>query len=308
MIYIASGDLEQDIIRLATNTVLIASLALLATTAVAILLNKKAKKKTFKKYSLPLFLIMTIAMAGSTLVLFGSTIYLNTVAESKGPVHWHTDIEFWACNAELELRDPHGFLSNKIGTATYHEHNDKRIHLEGVVVKKSYDASLEKFMQVTGGYITSDSLGFPLNSDPSKYTATPNHQDGDIHLPSSFTQLERHIVHGDKGPVLALRNGEASCDGEPAELQAFLIRYNKEDETYTQTKLESPKDYVMRDESVVPPGDCVIVEFSPRKDRTNRLCQQYGVRDSRRCVEFGVKEYNPDLCNIREVVESGGAQ
>jgi hypothetical protein len=61
----------------------------------------------------------------------------------------------------------------------------------------------------------------------------------------------------------------------------------------------------MREESIVPPGDCLIVEFAMPKKSTDRLCQQYGVRDVDRCTEFGVSEFNPELCNLKQL-EFGG--
>lgn len=303
--YYASGDLEQDIIKLATNTVLIACLVLIGGALLTVYLNKK-HKNVFKQSKLLLFLLMTIPIVGTTLLLFSSTVYLNVKSESGGPVHWHTDIEFWACGAELELRDPTGALSNKIGTATYHEHNDKRIHLEGVVVRKDTDASLKKFMEVTGGYINHDSIGMPLNGSKGQRTATTEHQDGDVHYPDRLNRLEQFISRQNPDrPVLELNNGRMGCNGQTAELQTFVYRYNKENKTYTQTKLADPSQYIMRDESTIPPGDCVIVEFDVPKNRTGKLCEQYGVRDSKRCVEFGVHEFNPELCNVVEVDGNG---
>ena len=73
--------------------------------------------------------MIALTLTLSTGILIGSTIYLNTNSDSGGPVHWHADIEFWACGNEIELRDPTGF-SNKIGTGTLHEHDDHRIHLD----------------------------------------------------------------------------------------------------------------------------------------------------------------------------------
>lgn len=307
------GDLEQQITTLGLKTALYASAILGATALVAILFKKK------KSLKLPLFLIMAVTLLGTTLLLFGSTIYLNTKSESGGPVHWHTDVEFWACGAELELRDPAGRFSNKIGTSTYHEHNDKRIHLEGVVVRKSQDASLEKFMRVAGGYLASDRIGVPLNKlpsdtatvDASSYWLTTDKNDkldGDQQRSENFlmaTGNHEWIQESKDGPVLALTNGNG-CGSQVAEIQAFLYTYNKDDDTYSQRKLASPMDYVMRDEPIVPPGDCLIIEYDQPKDRTDKLCKQYGVRDAKRCVEFGVKTYDPGLCNIREV--SGGNQ
>ena len=147
--YVPQEDLENTIAELATSTVTIAAVSLIILTILAMLLSNR-----FEKLKMPLFVLMVVAMAGSSVTLVGSTVYLNTKADSGGPVHWHADAEFWACGNELELRDPTGFLSNKIGTATLHEHDDHRIHLEGVVVDEEIDATLGKFMHVSGGAIT----------------------------------------------------------------------------------------------------------------------------------------------------------
>lgn len=296
----AAVDLEQQITSLGIRTTLIASASLIVLTILAALLKDRVPK-----LKLPLFLAMALMMVGTTVVLFGSTIYLNMKAESGGPVHWHTDIEFWACGAELELRDPHGLLSNKIGTSTYHEHNDKRIHLEGVVVKKSEDASLEKFMRVTDGYISGSGIGIPLNDNSDEWFVSGESIDGDQQDTSKFPlagEANEWIIDGKDGPVANLVNGKACPGGDkPAEVQAFVYRFNEGSETYVQEKLADPGEYIMRDESLVPPGDCVIIEYGAVRETTDKLCEQYGVRDAVRCVEFGVKEYNPAVCNIREV-------
>lgn len=300
--YTYFSDLEQQVTSLGSKTVLYASVILLAATVLSALLKKKSNP-----VKIALFSIMAITLVGSTVLLFGSTIYLNTNAESKGPVHWHSDIEFWACGAEVELRNPHGTLSNKIGTATYHEHNDKRIHLEGVVVKKSEDAGIVKFMRVTDGFIQPDAVAIPLNDKEDEWFVSGDQLDGDKQNYANADQLKKYVKTADKGPVLQLSNGQ-KCAGNKAELQVFVYSYNKSDKTYSQRKLSDATSYQLRDESVVPPGDCVIVEFDSPKDRTDKLCRQYGVRDSKRCVEFGVESHDPELCNIREVEKAGGPQ
>jgi hypothetical protein len=201
------------------------------------------------------------------------------------------------CGQEVELRNPTGFLSNKIGTSTYHEHDDKRIHLEGVVIEKEYDASLEKFMDVTDGDITKTTLVIPTED-----SIFENDIDGDV--PSGDQEVVRsYLSRNDEGLAqISVQNGQTCGEGQPAEVQVFLLRYSENDDTYTQTKLEDPERYIMRDESVVPPGDCVIVEFDTFKNSTDRLCKQYGVRDAERCTEFGVTEFNPELCNIKQTV------
>lgn len=301
---LGSVDLESDIKSLALKIVTIASLIIITATIVAII-----NKNRLEWLKLPLFAIITGTVVISTLVLIGNTIRLNVVSESGGPVHWHTDIEFWACGTELELRNPTGFLSNKIGTSTYHEHNDKRIHLEGVVVQLDRDASLRKFMSVTDGYIQPQGMAVALNEDNVTWFAEGDKLDGDPQGSMTFDFLSRYVKTSVEAglPVAEFTDGQLCDDGNVAEIQAFLYSFNKENDTYTQTKLDNPADYIMRDESIVPPGDCLIVEFDTPKDRTDKLCEQFGVRDSRRCVQFGVENFNPDLCNLEEVTTSGGS-
>lgn len=290
------ADIEQQVISLSITTAYIGSAVLIVCTLIALFANKRFSKKSFKKLKLPLFVMMLGAAVIGTAVLAYNTVYLNVVSESKGPVHWHADVEFWACGSEIELRDPTGFLSNKIGTSTYHEHNDKRIHLEGVVVDKSHDASLGKFMEVTGGYLNDQGIGIPLNEDPKLWLE--DQHDGDEHDTAFLAYMDKYVGANQEGRVLQLTNGSVSCDGEQAEPQVFVYQLDDATDTYRQTKLNDPAGYVIADEAIVPPGDCVIFEFDKSKASTDKLCQQYGVRDSERCVEFGVEEYNPDLCNL----------
>ncbi len=293
MRFAEAGDLEAQIGALSVKSVLVASVILVVLLVLAALVINDKDKHHIKK---PLFILITLTIVIPTFIMAGSTVYLNVKSESGGPVHWHTDIEYWVCNQEIELRDPTAFLSNKIGTSTYHEHDDKRIHLEGVVVEKEYDASLEKFMDVTGGDITPTSLVIPTNDNIFE-----NDFDGDENTGNKAV-VENFVVNVENDQkVVEVENGQNCGEGAPAEVQVFLIRYNGEDDTYYQKKLEDPGSYVMRDESIVPPGDCLIVEFDQPKSETNYLCEQYGVRDAERCTEFGVSSFNPELCNIKKV-------
>ncbi len=288
-----ANDIEGQINSFSIKVILIASLVLVVLLLIA---SRVVRNKKFHSVKTPLFLAIAATIIFPSLLLIGSTVYINTISESKGPVHWHTDIEFWVCGEEIELRDPYEFLSNKIGTSTYHEHDDKRIHLEGVVIEKEYDASLEKFMDVTDGSITDNSITIATED-----WLFENDVDGDV--PSGNQAGARGLMQRDENgkAVISAANGQDCGDGVPGEVQAFVYRFNIENDTYYQEKLEEPGRYIMRDESVVPPGDCLIVEFGPSKNYTDKLCEQYGVRDSERCTEFGVSEFNPDLCNITEV-------
>lgn len=288
-----NGDIEEQIKSLSINTVMIASLVLITAILVSSQVIKKKKHKAFKK---PLFLIIVATIIIPTVLMTGSTVYLNTISDSKGPVHWHTDIEYWVCGQEIELRDPIGAFSNKIGNSTYHEHDDKRIHLEGVVVDKEYDASLGKFMSLTGGIITKDTLIIPTEDSLFEDDIDGDKSTGDKEQVKRFASNDANGLE-----IISAKNGAGCSDNGYAELQVFRYQLNEDKKTYTQSKLDDPAAYVMRDESTVPPGDCIIVEFDALKTTTDKLCQQYGVRDSSRCVEFGVSKFNPDLCNISEI-------
>lgn len=193
------------------------------------------------KYNKTLFfLAILVTTVVPTFYFIGATVYLNTISVSKGPVHWHADIEVWACGEELNLRDPEGF-SNKIGTAVLHEHNDKRIHQEGVVVNHD-DVSLGNFFSVIGGHLSGAQL----------------------------------LVPTDNG-LQTFMTGDACDNGSEGVLQVF--RYGVEGETYFQEKLADPASYVMAPFSAVPSGDCIIIEFGPEKDETEKMCRSYQVAE-----------------------------
>ncbi|HSE29199.1 MAG TPA: hypothetical protein VLA77_01275 [Candidatus Saccharimonadales bacterium] len=284
-------DLEGAVSHLSTNSVLIACILLLLLVIASVIVVKRKKKKLF----LPVFSAIAVIVISTTAIISGSTIYLNVKSATGGPVHWHADIEFWACGNELELRDPTGFLSNKIGTPTLHEHNDKRIHLEGVPVELPDDASLGKFMQVVGGEVSNNSLIVPIN-DTGYFEAEA---DGDG-SPSDQPQLvEKFIKTSPDGKVASFVNGQ-TCGNQPAEVQVFVYNYNKNDKTYKQTKVAHPADYAITGESQVPPGDCAIFEFDIKKDRTDKLCEQFGIRDADKCATFGIVGKR-EICEIREI-------
>lgn len=212
------------------------SIALLVVIVISLVIKKPTSN--VKKI---LFISIVSVVISITLFLGGSTIYLNTVSFSRGPVHYHADFEIWNCGREIDLRDPKG-ISNKIGTATLHEHNDKRIHLEGVVMDDK-SASLGRFFEVIGGYIAHTSLSIPTNN-------------GQLTLKSDYM-----------------------CDnGAVKILQVFA--YRVQDGMYYQTKIEDPKNYVISPNSNVPPGDCIIIEFDSFKNTTDKLCRSYKVAET----------------------------
>lgn len=209
-----------------------ASLGLLILIAIAIRYPSESAKRI-------LFWSITGIITLTTTALVGMTIYLNQSSVSGGPVHWHADFQIWACDNKLDIKDPEG-LSSSVGTSTLHEHNEDRIHVEGVVVDYK-DVNLGAFFKVVGGGLTNKSITVPTNE-------------------------------GNKSFI----NGQiCNNSAEEAVLQTFILEADLENKTYTQRKISDPQNYLYKKESQVPPGDCVIFEFTKEKDKTDKICQTY---------------------------------
>ncbi len=234
---------EMVIASLSIQTVTIASLLLLVLTLIAMVV--KQQKEILRKL---LFWSMVSVVVVSTLILGSSTVYLNTIAWSKGPVHWHADIQTWLCGEHVEFVDPVGSFSNKIGTPTFHEHNDQRLHLEGVVVEP-HDASLGRFFEVIGGQLST----------------SPNRD-----------RVNMIVVPSNTGKQ-TFEDGMSCPDGTKGEVQIFAYKSDADTKKYSQEKLSDAANYVMSGDSQVPPGDCIIIEFGPQRAKTDYLCRSYEV-------------------------------
>jgi len=234
--------LEDTIRSNSIKVVVVASILVLGSVALTVLL--KHQGENIKKI---LFTGIVIPVLASTIFLTGSTIYLNSVSSSGGPVHWHADFEIWDCGQKLELADPQGF-SNRVGSATFHEHNDNRIHVEGVVVEKS-EASLGRFFQFVGGNLHSDGFKIPTNQG-----------------------------------LIVRENGDLCPNGSKGTLQAFVYKTNGK--TFRQEKLSDPVSYVLSPYGNVPPGDCIILEFEGEiKEKTDKLCDSYKLQKLKKNIE-----------------------
>jgi hypothetical protein len=203
-----------------------------------------ALKEIHKKM---LFGALVVVICLVTIYFIGSTIYLNLSSSTKGPIHWHLDFQVWDCGEKLNLIDPVG-MANKVGSSVFHEHNDNRIHIEGPVVKHS-DINLRNFFAIVGG-------GFDY---------------GMMDLPTNEGMVE-------------MKDGEM-CGEQVGKMQAFLFKVqNPKDHNnwvFTQEKLENAPEYVMSPESAILPGDCIVFEFGPEKDRTDHICESYEIAIAR---------------------------
>mgnify|MGYP001580428256 CR=1 FL=1 len=205
------------------------------------------KKKT-ELLNMILFLGIVLPALFATAFIAGVTVFTNMVSESQGPVHWHADFEIWKCDEKVDLLNPKGLL-NRIGSPSFHEHNDDRIHLEGTVVDlKSVD--LHSFFQVIGGNLNSDYAAIPTNN-------------GLIEMATDM-----------------------KCNGNSAKLQVFVYSITnpsaskKSGFTYTQKKIEDFEDFIMAPYSNVPPGDCIIIELDGEKSSTDRICSSYKLAET----------------------------
>ena len=124
---------------------------------VILLFHKKMNEITKKT----VYFLVAIVASLVTIYLILTTLHLNIISETKGPVHWHADFEIWVCDKEIKLAEPKG-LSNKQGVDLMHAHNDDRIHVEGVLLDTK-SASLGAFFYAIGGSLSNDGIKVPTN-------------------------------------------------------------------------------------------------------------------------------------------------
>ena len=233
-----SIDIGETLKSTSANYIMIASIIVGVLTLFAIY-NKDKSEKT----KIFLFVGIVIPIILATVYSAGSTIYLNLISETQGPVHWHADFEIWDCGQKIDLINPTGF-SNRVGNPVFHEHGDDRIHVEGVVIEKN-NVDLNNFFEAIGGYLDNSRLKIPTDKK-----------------------------------VIEVKNLDL-CNGEEGKLQVFLYKIKNPDAAknwiFEQQKLENFEDYVLSSYSQIPPGDCIIIEFDAEKESTERICSSYEV-------------------------------
>lgn len=280
---VATTDLARNLGDLSVALTSAAVIMLMLLVASAVITHRhRPKLKT------PLFTLIVLVTVSTTLALTGGAIVLNINSATGGPVRWGADYQLWACDNQLDLRDPRGLVSDRIGTPTLYEKNDGRLHYDGTPTTLPDDASLGRFMEAIGGEISDSSLVVPLDDD-----------NGFIGTPTTAEQIEPYIGTDRDGVSARFVNGQ-KCGESVAELQTFVYTLNPTTHIYSQTKLTHPASYELSHSKSSPPGDCIIIEFAPPKDRTDHLCASYGVRDYDRCTEFGVAADKISSCDLKE--------
>jgi hypothetical protein len=238
--YAQEESLDQQITRWTVWIIVVVSVWVALLTLIAI-----TKKEPSEAHKQELFWGISAPVILVTLFVAVSTVYLNIISETKGPVHWHADFRIFNCGYEIDLVDPTG-LSNKIGSPLLHEHDDLRIHVEGTVHRME-DVSVGSFFKTIGGQASLNSLTLPTTEG-----------------------------------LVTMQNNERCTGGLPeyedkiAKIQVYL--YKTEGNKVYQEKLVNWPEYIITPETIVPPGDCLIFEYSPEfKSQTDKICNFYAV-------------------------------
>jgi len=165
LIVLSHGDSEENVLNSSdlyplSNWAVVGygSLAFGLVIAYILLFNNKMSEIQKKA----VFYLLILICMSVTIYLVVTTVHLNLVSESKGPVHWHADYELWVCDEELELYEPKG-MSNMQGDGAFHSHDDNRLHVEGVIVDMK-SARLSVFFNAIGGSLSDDGMEIPTDN------------------------------------------------------------------------------------------------------------------------------------------------
>lgn len=222
--------LEDRFRQTSTRLVLLGSAVLVG----LVFLSSLAKRKRNAFLMYILFFSIIAIIVGITAYVAGSTVYLNVVSKTGGPVHWHADYQVWSCGERLTLQSPEG-LSNKIGSNTLHAHADDRMHVEGVVVDYN-DVDVGAYFAAVGGSLTGNSFSYLTDKE-----------------------------------MVVRSNGNQCPGGQSGELKVYV----------NGKRIRDPANYVLSPYSVVPPGDCIIVDFSPGSaSTTEQMCESWEAHGS----------------------------
>lgn len=149
---------------------------LVVATALALYTEDQLPER-YKSYLMGLFLI---AIFVPTVFASAAFVHRSVTTWSGGEVHYHADYEVVVQDEnggyeQLDLIDPGRFcegtghessymceLNDRTGAVEFHEHDDRRIHLEGSFRDRE-DATLGAFFRTFGGELTNDQLIYPTN-------------------------------------------------------------------------------------------------------------------------------------------------
>lgn len=287
-LYLLATSLEPAMRSISLNSVIVATVLLAG--LLVFMLQRRGALSPLIFYSFSAITLVTVT------VLLMTTLLLQTNSDSYGESHRQAEIEFWVCDTEVFP------ATHQLSSGALFSLDNRRVYMSGFVDTATTDATLGAFMQSIGGDIQSDSVSVPLGAEPEQWFMPNNLRDGDPQGTMSASYLERFIARDTaEMSILSLSNSQKCPNDNEGELQVFVYQFNPSTDTYEQRKLTKPEDYVFALGRSVPPTDCIIVEFSPDKQYTDKLCPSYGIRDSQRCSAFGVNNVTDNFCSYQEV-------
>ena len=81
---------------------------------------------------------------------------------------------------------------------------------------------------------------------------------------------ETSLVYPTNEGIVSVQEGQDTCDGQPANLKIYI----------NGRQIENPTEHVPYPDAYVPPGDCVIVDFSPGDSpTTDKICESWESED-----------------------------
>jgi hypothetical protein len=217
-----------------------------------------------------------ILMTGFLLAILVPTVYTASAythqlatSWSGGEVHYHADYEVvvqasqedpnqkcepyngeYLC--QLDLINPSRFceetghestymckLNDRTGAVEYHEHNDRRIHVEGTFRQKQ-DATLRRFFRTFGGELTNTKLTYPTNDKVYKV------KEGDG---KTLKIILNRGVGGERGWCVIGQPGDGVAEED-------ICR-----DTYDNKPAYSPSQYVISPYQRGPPLDDIWIVY-----------------------------------------------
>lgn len=152
--------------------------------------TRNYKKSTIEKSKKIIFTIIILVAAFVALTIFYETVRINMTSWTKGPVHWHADVEIEICGQPYFLPTAEG-LSNKVGENLVHTHEDMRIHIEGPVMEPE-DASIGNFFRIQGVPFSQTRIADKENGD-----LCPDGKPGKVKMfvnGRESTAFDKHII------------------------------------------------------------------------------------------------------------------
>lgn len=251
------------------------------------------------------FYALGAVMLVVTSVLLLSTSILQIQSGTAGAAHTQAEIEFWFCGTEVRP------LTHKLSGNRRLSQDAKRVYVSGFTPADDDAGSLRGYVAALGGELQDESLRIPLAAQEDGWTMSEQLRDGDPQGDLDTRFMQRFMIRpspdSPEETLLDITNGQRCPRSSETELQVFVYSANSDANTYQQHKLDSPSHYLFSPRRSLPPGDCVIVEFDEPKDQTDKLCPSYGMRDSQRCLTFGVQQLEGGYCSYEQVDPERGS-